>query len=93
MIDENNGVCEGKMMHSTALKYNNKVFAFYHKNHMGFRLGPAFNPEKFGILNAKPLSPFKTKPPLKGWYMINDIESNLWKDLAYMALEFTKTIK
>jgi len=86
------GVTEGKMMSSPGLKYNNKVFAFYHKGTMGFRMGPLFNPEKFGLKYAKPLSPFKTKPPLKGWYVIESEESNLWKDLAEMALEFTQTL-
>ena len=49
----------GKMMSSPGLKYKDKVFAFYHKESMGFRLGPNFNIEKMGIKNAKPLSPFK----------------------------------
>ena len=82
----------GKMMHSPGLKYKDKVFAFCHKNEMGFRLGPKFDPQKFGLKNAKPLSPFKTKPPLKGWYLIESYESSLWETLTEMALDFTKTI-
>ena len=38
--DEQDGVYEGKMMSSKALKFNNKVFCFQHKSEMGFRLGP-----------------------------------------------------
>ncbi len=60
---------------------------------MGFRLGPNFNPEKMGIKNAKPLSPFKKKPPLKGWFIVEKYESNSWDVLVEMALEFTKTLK
>ena len=89
----NPDVILGKMMSSPGLKYRNKVFAFYHKEEMGFRLGPKFDPVKFGLLNAKPLNPFKTKPPLKGWFVISAEESKLWEPLAEMALDFTKTLK
>lgn len=83
----------GKMMSSSGLRFKDKIFAFYHKETMGFRLGPNFNPEKMGIKNAKPLSPFKKKPPLKGWYIVEKYESNSWDVLVEMALEFTKTLK
>jgi len=83
----------GKMMSSPGLKFKDKVFAFYHKETMGFRLGPNFNPEKMGLKNAKPLSPFKKKPPLKGWFIIEKIENNTWDTLTELALEFTKTLK
>ena len=91
--DNKHGVILGKMMSSPGLKYNNKVFAFYHKETMGFRLGPQFDPMASGIKNAKPLSPFKTKPPLKGWFIIESVESDLWEDLTEMALDFTMTLK
>ena len=87
-------VIPGKiMMSSPGLKYRDKVFAFQHKNEMGFRLGPLFDPVKFGLLQVKPLSPFKSKPPLKGWFMVDEIESEQWELLGSMALEFTKTMK
>lgn len=82
----------GKMMSSPGLKYKNKVFAFYHKGEMGFRLGPEFIPEKLGLKNARLLSPFKTKPPLKGWYVVGADESNFWEKLAGIALEYTKSL-
>ena len=83
----------GKMMSAPGLKFKSKVFAFFHKDEMGFRLGPNFNPEKMGISNAKPLSPFKKKPPLKGWFIIEHYESDTWELLSELALEFTKTLK
>ncbi len=86
-------VYHGKMMHSPGLKYRDKVFAFFHKEAMGFRLGPNFDPEKMGVINAKPLSPFKTKPPLKGWFIIEKHEMDTWGMLTELSLEFTKTIK
>lgn len=85
-------VHHGKMMHSPGLKCRDMVFAFYHKEAMGFRLGPNFNAEKMGVPNAKPLSPFKTKPPLKGWFVIEKHEMDAWDMLAELALEYTKTI-
>jgi hypothetical protein len=83
----------GKMMSSPGLKYKDKVFAFYHKETMGFRLGPNFNSDKIGLKNAKPLSPFKKKPPLKGWFIIEQYESDTREMLAEMSLEYTKTLK
>ncbi|MGI9550152.1 MAG: hypothetical protein ACR2MT_03040, partial [Aurantibacter sp.] len=80
------------MMSAPALKFKGKVFAFYHKEEMGFRLGPKFNPAKFGVTSAKPLSPFKTKPPLKGWYIIEKTESSLWDILTGIALDYTMTL-
>lgn len=82
----------GKMMSSPGLKYRDKVFAFYHKQEMGFRMGPKFDPQKFGLKNAKPLSPFKTKPPLKGWFIVEAAESTSWELLAQMALDYTRSL-
>jgi hypothetical protein len=87
------GVTIGKMMSSPGLKYNNKVFAFYHKETMGFRLGNNFSSQKFGLLSAQPLSPFKTKPPLKGWVIVDASESKFWSTLCSMALTYTQTLK
>ena len=69
----------GKMMSSPGLKYKDKVFAFYHRESMRFRLGPNFDPVK--------------KPPLKGWFIVEKYESDTWDKLAEIALEFTKTLK
>lgn len=85
-------VVPGKMMHAPGLKVNDKVFAFYHKTKMGFRLGPNFDPVAFGLLQVELLSPFKTKPPLKGWYLVDHHESNLWETLTHKALDYTKTL-
>lgn len=79
-------------MSSPGLKCNNKVFAFHHKKEMGFRLGPSFDPVDFGLQTARPLSPFKTKPPLKGWYMVHESERSHWQKLIEIALEFTRTL-
>ena len=83
----------GKMMSSPGLKYQNKVFAFFHKNTMGFRLGPEFDPEHHGLQTAHLLNPFKNKPPLRGWYIIESTESDRWNELSDLALSFTKRLK
>ncbi len=82
----------GKMMSSPGLTCNGKVFAFIGKEGMGFRLGLAFDPVAFGLRNPKPLNPFKTKPPLKGWYIVAEAEQDKWEALAARALEFTRTL-
>ncbi len=85
-------VVSGKMMSSPGLKYNGKVFAFYHQNTMGFRLGKAFDPEAFGSTTARFLNPFKNKPPMRAWFIIEDAETELWRPLAYKALAFTQSL-
>ncbi len=59
---------------------------------MGFRLGSGFDPNEFGLKEVRPLSPFKTKPPLKGWFMVDKSESDDWQTLASLALEYTKSL-
>lgn len=83
----------GKMMSAAGLKYADKVFAFFHKQNMGFRLGPEFDPKNYGITNINPLSPFKTKAPLKGWFIIDNTHSLVWEALSIEALVFTKSLK
>ncbi|MEM7349086.1 MAG: hypothetical protein AAF485_33065 [Chloroflexota bacterium] len=86
------GVTLGKMMSSPGLKYDNKVFAFYHKETMCFRLGKAFDPHEMGSKTAQFLSPFKNKPPMKAWFVIDATEQDLWFPLAERALLFTKSL-
>ena len=93
LTSDNPDIILGKMMSSPGLKTNNKVFAFYHKETMGFRLGKEFDAEKFGLKTAHWLSPFKTKPPLKAWYIIDFEEEEFWEELAVMALGFTRDLK
>lgn len=82
----------GKMMSAPGLKFKDKVFAFHAKEGMGFRLGAAFDPDTFGLKEAAPLNPFKTKGPLKGWFVINTNEIGHWEELAGQALAFTRTL-
>ena len=83
----------GKMMRSPGLKCNGKVFAFFHDDSMCFRLGKTFDTESFGIQTVRWLSPFKNKPPMKAWFIIEAGESDLWPKLADEALLFTRTLK
>ena len=85
-------VSAGKMMSAPGLKHRDKVFAFFFKDKMCFRVGPQFDLLSFGVLNTEPLSPFKTKPPLKGWYFADSSESNFWQELSKKALEFTQSL-
>lgn len=85
-------VSSGKMMSSPGLKYDDKVFAFFHKDRMCFRVGPHVNLSDMNIMNFEPLSPFKTKPPLKGWFYVDYSEKDKWEHLSEMALDFTRTL-
>lgn len=89
---QNDDVQHGKMMSSPALKCSGKVFAFHGRDGMGFRLGPEFDPRTCGLKNPKPLNPFKTKPPLKGWVIVDGNEKDKWEAVAAKALEYTRTL-
>lgn len=80
------GVALGKMMSAPGIQYNKKNFAFYHRNEMVFRLGRDWKPEDAGIREWHHLSPFKSKPPLYDWFCITANDSDLWPELARMAL-------
>ena len=84
---ENNydGVAEGKMMSAPALKYKGKVFAFFYKEEMGFKLGKGFDPQANGIKDWNYLSPFKNKPPMKAWFVIPASEQGKWEELTQKA--------
>ncbi|MHA2103489.1 MAG: hypothetical protein ACW981_08660 [Candidatus Hodarchaeales archaeon] len=77
----------GKMMSSPGIKYKNKVFAFYNKQKMIFKLGKDFNVEEVGISNYNLLNPLKNNPPLTGWYEISNEDQDKWELLAEMALD------
>ncbi len=89
---DDSNVSLGKMMSSPGLKYGDKVFAFQAKEAMGFRLGPDFDPIAFERAELEPLNPFKTKGPLKGWFVVDESGSAAWEELANMALVFTRTL-
>lgn len=82
----------GKMMSSPGIKVNDKVFAFFHKDEMGFRLGKQFEPEAYGVHKYHLLSPFKTKPPLKAWFILPKEEIENWQEFATIAYNFTKNL-
>ena len=86
----NPGVAPGKMMSSPALQYQGKVFAFLHQEAMTFKLGKKFDPEAFGLREWSYLSPFKNKPPMQGWIVVNEIEKEQWPYLTSLAYEFIK---
>ena len=58
---------------------------------MVFRLGKEYNPgedslEKFSLLN-----PFKSKPPLSGWFVIPADYQMKWEHLSKKALKKIKS--
>ncbi len=86
LIGMNPSVTGGKMMSSQAIKYKNKVLAFYHKKEMVFKLGKDFNAVAYGLKDYQLLNPFKKKGPMKGWFQVAFSEQQKWEDLACYAL-------
>ncbi len=85
LVQKHDYVAPGKMMSSPGITIRKKVFAFYHKQQMIFKLGKQFEPASHGIDNFSLLSPFKTKPPLAGWFCIPFEHSDKWEALAEQA--------
>lgn len=76
----------GKMMSSDGIRYKTKFFAFYYDNSMVFRLGKDAKPKKLGVKKFKLLNPFKTKAPLKNWFVVPYSENKHWEKLAIFAM-------
>jgi len=85
---QNEGVTAGKMMSSPAIQYRGKVFAFFYKNAMTFKLGKKFDPESYGLTEWSYLSPFRNKPPMRGWVVIEEPEKAQWPQLTELAFSF-----
>lgn len=83
---EHSQVTSGKMMSSPAITYKGKVFAFYQKQEMIFKLGREFDLAALDITNHRVLAPFKTKPPILDWLIISSNEQQKWEELARHAL-------
>lgn len=81
-------VATGKMMSAPALQYRGKVFAFFHKEAMTFKLGKKFDPESFGLREWSYLNPFKNKPPMRAWVVVEATEMDQWPYLTELALAF-----
>ena len=79
-------ITSGKMMSAPAIKYKNKVFAFYYGETMVFRLGRTYDIGAVGIEDYNLLAPFKTKPPMQDWFQIPYREHSHWIYLADEAL-------
>ncbi len=83
---EYKSVSIGKMMSSDGIRYKTKFFVFYYNDDMVFRLGKDAKPEKLGVKKFKLLNPFKTKAPLKNWFVVPYSESKHWEKLAIFAM-------
>ncbi len=75
----------GKMMTASGLKWKTKVFAFFYEDAMTFKLGKDYAIEDHEIADFAFLSPFKTKPPMKAWYIISAKYMDKWESLTNIA--------
>lgn len=88
---ETETVQRGKMMSSPGITYRGKVFAFYYKEQMVFRLGKGYDLEADGITKFSLLNPFKNQPPLAGWFEVPFDYSEQWETLARKAMNLLKS--
>lgn len=83
---ESRSVRPGKMMSAPGITCKNKVFAFYWKKEMIFRLGKDFDPASVGLEHWQLLNPFNNRPPMAGWFVVPYSEKAKWEKLARHAL-------
>ena len=92
LIDHNDQLMEGKMMRSPALKLNNKVVLFYHNDAMTFKFGKETELYKNQYPGSSYLSPFKNKPPMKGWLSIPQEFKGEWLKLSHKCIEINSHV-
>ncbi|MEM2139504.1 MAG: hypothetical protein QXJ74_04690 [Nitrososphaera sp.] len=86
-MSRHKGVKVGRMMSAPGITSGGKVFAFYWKKEMIFRLGKEFDAVAFGLKEWHLLNPFKERPPMAGWFCVPYSESRHWEELARRALK------
>lgn len=86
MCIEKDGVESGKMMSAPGLMYKSKVFAFFYKDKMVFKLGKDYDIESHDIKDFTYLNPFKNKGPMKAWFEIEEKYNDKWMELSEVAL-------
>lgn len=86
LAGENDLVGLGRMMSSPGIRYGARVFAFFYRGQMVFRLGKGFDPTAFEVRTYNLLNPFKRKGPMAGWYQVSSAEGDKWEALARHAL-------
>lgn len=84
------GIETGTMMSSPGLQFKGKNFMFMWEHRMVFRLGRDFDPASEGIHHYELLNPFKTKPPLKDWFVLTE-QHEKWPLLAEIAYQKMKS--
>ncbi len=88
---KDHAISVGKMMHSEAIHYQGKVFAFFStKGKMVFKLGKDFDVADFHE-SLQVFSPFKSKKPMSGWYQSDAAFKDTWYELTEKALELIKS--
>lgn len=80
------GVDRGRMMSAPGIRYDSKVFAFFWRDAMVFRLGRQYDPAADGMNDVEHLNPFKNKPPMKDWFVVPAHHCDRWPALADAAL-------
>jgi len=80
----------GKMMSAPGIQYKKKNFAFFWDSQMCFKLGYNYKVEAHGVKTWSYLNPFKSKPPMKAWYILSSHEMDYWEELTEVAFHLMK---
>jgi len=80
----------GKMMSSPGIRYKKKNYAYFQNEKVGFKLGKDFDIDAYNISSWEYLSPFKTKPSLKTWYIIEYENEHVWDKFADLAYDYIR---
>lgn len=90
LIASEPGVERGRMMSSDAVKFGGKVFAFYTNKGrfagLGVRLGRDVDVFSLKLKAWEYLAPFKSKPPMMDWILIDGQDRLRWPEMARFAL-------
>ena len=82
-------VAPGTMMRRPALRWRDTVFAFLSKLNgpgMAAKVGDT-DLAALSVQDWRPLQPFKSKAPMRGWVVIGPADSPCWTDAARAALK------
>ncbi len=88
-LAEEADVARGTMMRRPALLAADKTFVFWARLHgpgIGLRI-QSVDPASLGLIDWRPLLPFRGKAPMKGWIVVGPADHDRWVAVARAALQ------
>ncbi len=88
-LAEEPDVARGTMMRRPALLAADKTFVFWARLHgpgIGVRI-QSVDPASLGLVDWRPLQPFRGKAPMRGWIVVGPADHDRWVAVARAALQ------